>query len=105
MCCSEVLRKLRKTPSTSQRFCVLRVHKAGYQNVMGVKCGQQPPIDKLNPKKLLNLPGTWSSTGNALEALAFCPKDALFVVEPRGFQKSPVQTFGISQTLHLLGLA
>jgi hypothetical protein len=29
----------------------------------------------------LNLPGTWSSTGNALEALAFCTKDALFVID------------------------
>ena len=29
----------------------------------------------------LNLPGTWSSTGNALEVLAFHAKDALFVVD------------------------
>jgi hypothetical protein len=29
----------------------------------------------------LNLPGTWSSTGNALEALAFYAKDALFVID------------------------
>ena len=29
----------------------------------------------------LNLPGTWSSTGNALEVLAFHAKDTLFVVD------------------------
>jgi hypothetical protein len=29
----------------------------------------------------LNLPGAWSSTGNALEALAFHAKDALFVID------------------------
>ena len=28
-----------------------------------------------------NLPGSWSSTGNALEGLAFCAKDALLVVD------------------------
>jgi hypothetical protein len=31
--------------------------------------------------KRLNLPGTWSSTGNALEVLTFHAKDALFVVD------------------------
>ncbi len=29
----------------------------------------------------LNLPGAWSSTGNALEALSFYAKDALFVID------------------------
>jgi hypothetical protein len=29
----------------------------------------------------LHLPGTWSSTGNALETLAFVAKDALFVID------------------------
>ncbi len=29
----------------------------------------------------VNLPGAWSSTGNALEALAFYAKDALFVID------------------------
>jgi hypothetical protein len=29
----------------------------------------------------LHLPGAWSSTGNALEALAFCGKDALVVID------------------------
>jgi hypothetical protein len=38
----------------------------------------------------LHLPGSWSSTGNALEALAFHAKDALFVIDDFAPQGSSV---------------
>ena len=43
-----------------------------------------------------NLPGSWSSTGNALEAVAFAAKDALFVVD----DSAPTGTTADTQRSH-----